>query len=127
MVIPYQLVLLLERLFGTKVKGGGIYVPYVEERICIYLQALEYVEKDLRLFTYVLGHRLIVAELGCTIVDDILLDCMCRDPKIIPSDFRQRMPKGLLITEYAERLYMRDKEYKTLTPQTEQVFQMAAE
>jgi hypothetical protein len=112
MLIPNELTLLLAQLFGSKVKGGKVKPPALEKRIEIYLEALGYAEKDLKLFVYVLGYRRIVTLHGCKIIDDLLLEYMCRDPRIIPSDFRQRLPKKAYIVQFAERLYMRDKEYK---------------
>jgi len=126
MLIPDALCLLLERLFGTKPKYGRPLPPNFSERVEIYLQAVRYVEEDLRLFAYVLGHRRIVSPLGsCPVIDDRLIECMCRDPRIIPSDYKKRLPKYSVIVRYAERLYMRDKEYKRIEP--EPCLQLAAE
>lgn len=125
MRIPGELVLLLERLFGYKVDGKVQPLP-LKERIEIYVQALDYVEKDLKLFGYVLGYRRIVTVHECKKIDELLLECICRNPKIILSNYRARLPQKAYIVQYMERLYMRDKEYKKLEPEPVE-YQLAAE
>jgi hypothetical protein len=61
MVIPCQLVLLLERLFGYKV-DGKVQSPSFEERMEIFSEALTYVDKYPHLNEYVCNHWNIVAE-----------------------------------------------------------------
>jgi len=126
MLIPGQLTVVLERLFGIKLKGCLVDPPPLEKRIEIYIEALAYVEKDLSLFAYVLGHRPIVTEDECEAIDDILLECICRDPRIIPKHFRLLLPKYSRIAEFMTRLYMRDKEYKKFCPEPAG-YQLAAE
>jgi len=124
MLIPCELVVILERLFGRRL-GGEVVLPPLAGRIAIYLRALEYVEKDLRLFAYVLGHRRLVTAYACKKIDEVLLECMCRDPRIIPGDYRKRLPEKAYIVQYTERLYMRDKVYEAIHPET--AYQLAAE
>jgi len=105
MTIPGDLVVLLERMFARKVHNNLV-MPDPRDRIKIYRQALAYVEKDLRLFSYVLGHRRQVTYGTCRRLDDVILECAYRDPRIIPADFRERMPRGSYTTPMLERLYI---------------------
>ena len=125
MLIPDKLQLLLERLFSTRVKNGSSELLSLHERIEIYAEAVGYVDRDLTLFSFILGHRRIVTEYQCRRIDELLLNCAYRNPKIIPKDFRDRLPKGTRLAEYLERLYMIDKEYRRFD--TVQVYQLAAE
>src|ERR1700722_15355904 len=117
MVIPDKLCLLLERLFAKKY-GDKLVEPNEKERIAIYKEALLFVEVNLNLFAYLLGHRLLVTTfMSCPEIDEIILHYACRDQRIIPQDFRTRMPRGASVVPMLERLYMRDKEYKKLFPE----------
>jgi len=111
MTIPGDLAVLLERMFARKI-GTELVSPPYEDRVDLYLRALKYVEQDLSLFAYVLGHRREVSPLGdCKVIDDVLLECVCRDPRIIPKDFRERLPRGSSITPMLERLYVALRTY----------------
>jgi hypothetical protein len=110
MLIPGQLSLLLERLFGSKLNGGSVQVPPFEYRIRIYMDALAYVEKDPPLFAYVLGHRNLVSlSKPCSRIDKLLLKLASKNPSYVPEDFSEKLPKNSRVAFEMEKIYARHR------------------
>ena len=118
MVIPCELVLLLERLFALKI-GKQLIMPDPRERIKIYMEALGYVQKDPRLLTYVLGHRRQVSYGTCRRIDDMILGCACLEMGIIPKDFRERLPRGSYLIPKLEFLRKMEQTFDKPRPPSE--------